>query len=81
MDKELAALYNNNNIRFLCFNYLQPIVIVAAVAFAGVSFYFLSPDVLDTEFCCNGDHNVEGVENEAIQGTLCYIKFKVHSLA
>ena len=39
---------------------LQPIVIVAAFVFAGVGFYSLSPDVLDTEFCCDGNHSLEG---------------------
>ena len=41
---------------------LQPIVIVAAFLFASVGFYSLSPDVLDTEFCCDGNHNLEGKE-------------------
>ena len=39
---------------------LQPIVIVAAFVFAGVGFYSLSPDVFDTEFCCDGNHSLEG---------------------
>lgn len=39
---------------------LQPIVIVAAFVFAGVGFYTLSPGVLDTEFCCDGNHSLEG---------------------
>ena len=33
---------------------------MAAFAFAGFGFYFLSPDVVDTEFCCDGNHNLEG---------------------
>ena len=33
---------------------------MAAFVFAGVGFYSLSPDVLDTEFCCDGNHNLEG---------------------
>ena len=33
---------------------------MAAFVFAGVGFYSLSPDVLDTEFCCDGNHSLEG---------------------
>lgn len=43
----------------LGYRLIKPIVIVAAFAFAGFGFYFLSPDVVDTEFCCDGNHNLE----------------------
>jgi len=43
----------------LGYRLVKPIVIVAAFVFAGVGFYSLSPDVLDTEFCCDGNHSLE----------------------
>lgn len=43
----------------LGYRLIKPIVIVAAFIFAGVGFYSLSPNVLDTEFCCDGNHNLE----------------------
>ena len=45
---------------FLCIFFFQLIVIVAAFIFAGVGFYSFSPNVLDSEFCCKENHNVEG---------------------
>ena len=33
---------------------------MAAFVFAGVGFYSLSPDVFDAEFCCGGNHSLEG---------------------
>lgn len=43
----------------LGYRLVKPIVIIAAFIFAGFGFYSLSPMVLDTEFCCNENHNVE----------------------
>ena len=51
---------NQLHVHDCMFCLLQPIVIVAAFVFAGVGFYSLSPDVFDTEFCCDGNHSLEG---------------------
>lgn len=32
---------------------------MATFILAGVGFYYFSPNVLDTEFCCKENHNVE----------------------
>ena len=56
-----SKLHSNQlHVHDCMFCLLQPIVIVAAFVFAGVGFYSLSPDVFDTEFCCDGNHSLEG---------------------